>query len=429
MKIGEKLRLKITGYGINGEGVAKIKNTVVFVPFAMVGEVVLAEVEKIKKNIATAKIVEILTPNPTRKTPPCPYFTTCGGCDLMHIPHDQQLELKKQSLSTTLSKMLGNGHEVKNCKKSDFFEFYRNKIELAVCGEEVGFFCPASHKIVCIDDCKLSAFSLKKFLQIARKNLTNNQNIRGIVIRKLGQNYCFVLVTNTAEKLKASKWIDDLKTEFVDFCLFQNINTKNTSEVFGDKFVCLYGSQTQKFVQNGISFDVSPYSFLQINQCVADKIYAEVLQNIDQNSVCINAYSGAGLLTAMLAKKCQKVFGVEINADASRDADKLMKKNGIKNVQNICGDCAKKLPYVVKMAGQQNLNFVVDPNRKGLDKKVVEAILLAKPAKIIYVSCNPATLARDLKALKTDYKISLIQPYDMFPNTRHIETLCVLNKK
>lgn len=470
MKKEEIVKAKIIGYGMNGEGVAKHKTQTLFIPFTMQEEIVKAKITKTKGNVSYAQPIEILTQNPNRQTPICPHFMKCGGCNLSHIPYEQQLKIKQSSINTTLSKQLGNGHEVKPVIACPKTTEYRNKIELAVQGEKIGFLSPSSHTIIEITSCSLCGNWLKKFLEIARNALKNNSNIKNIVIRTAKNSTCITLVTNSNEKIKVEKWIEPLKNIFRGLSLFQNINTKKTSEIFGDRFIHLYGEKTQTFEFCGVKFTASPYSFLQINDEIAKQIYEKTLENIPENSNVVNAYSGAGFLTAMLAKKAKNVIGIEINKDATNDANKLMQENNIKNVKNICGDCGKLTSILHTFNTPKNIantdyleennkktqkndvfiqknnknteindycenkiNFdkqgyilVVDPPRAGLDKKFVAEVLNSKPEKIIYISCNPATLARDLKVLSDKYKISLIQPFDMFPHTKHIETLCIL---
>ncbi|MBQ4535896.1 MAG: 23S rRNA (uracil(1939)-C(5))-methyltransferase RlmD [Clostridia bacterium] len=485
------IKLKIIGYGMNGEGVAKYKDLTVFIPFCMQDETVLAKITKQKDKIAFAELVEIIEPHPNRITPLCPHYKQCGGCNLMHMPYATQLKTKQSALNSTLAKQLGHGHEVKPTTPSPCQTAYRNKIELTVQDDKIGFLSPASHKLVEITTCKLAGDWLERFLQIARPALKHNTDIKNIVIRTAQTSTSITFVTKTANRLSLKNWLMPLEKEFKNLAIFQNINTKKTSEIFGEKFIHLYGAKTQDFEFCGIKYSASPYSFLQINDQIAQKIYEKTLENIHANANVINAYSGAGFLTAMLAKRAKKVVGIEINRDATQDANRLMQENNIKNVQNICGDCAKLTSVLFAFTGSENTSskgfleennkkpqknnvfsqkinekteiidipqnknkiadgektpshavfedvkknnledfiLVVDPPRAGLDKKFTAAVLNAKPEKIIYISCNPATLARDLKALSECYKISLIEPFDMFPQTKHVETLVVLTRK
>ena len=382
----------------------------------------------------------------------------------MHMPYETQLKTKQSSLNTTLAKQLGHGHEVKPTTPSPNTTAYRNKIELTVQNDKIGFLSPNSHKIIEIADCPLCNPSLKTFLETARPLLKTNTTVRNIVIRTVENTTAITFVTNTRQKFNLKPWLEPLKAQFRNLSVFQNINTKKTSEVFGPKFVHLYGPKTQTIHFMGIKYNVSPYAFLQINDAVASQIYAEVLNQIPQGSNVINAYSGAGLLTALISKNAKHVIGIEINLDATQNANRLMSDNNITNAENICGDCAKLTSVLYKFSenkskiiknNQKNNVFnkktsknceiidfsennledqnkfilIVDPPRKGLDTAFLDACINARPEKVIYISCNPATLSRDLKRLMPYYKISLIQPFDMFPHTKHIETLCVLNVK
>jgi len=199
-----------------------------------------------------------------------------------------------------------------------------------------------------------------------------------------------------------------------------------------DNFKLLYGEPVQSLTDFGIMYEISPYSFMQVNRDMQNIIYQEILDNIDKNAVVIDAYSGAGVLSAVISKKCEKVYGIEIVKDATKNANKLVELNKIENLKNINGDCSVELPKLVnklKAQGEQNINIILDPPRKGVSKEVIQAIIKCQTNKIIYLSCNPATLARDLKDLAPNFKIKSIQPFDMFPQTRHIETLVVLEQK
>ena len=240
-----------------------------------------------------------------------------------------------------------------------------------------------------------------------------------------------ILVTLVATKEdlpNIEDYYNDLLVEYEKVGLSININKKDTNVIMGDKTIHLYGEKELIIKDNGIVYGISNNSFMQVNDNVRSKIYNFVLDNISASDTIVDLYSGAGVLTSMLSTKANKVFGIEIVESAVNSANKLMEDNGIKNVTNICGDANVELKNLSKKL-EGNYTIVVDPPRKGLGDNVVEMLSNLNPLKIIYVSCNPATLARDIKGLSEKYNILSITPFDMFPQTKHLETVVVLNKK
>lgn len=443
MKIGDKLVVEIIDIGVNGEGVAKQSDFIIFVPYTLVGETVEVEIYKTKNNIAFANAIKIIKTSPERITPICPVYTICGGCDYQHTNYQHQFELKTKAVKTTLTKMLGNSVAVNGCIASPQNFAYRNKVELPVANGQVGFYKWNTNEIVPIKACPLCGEWLRKLLKlfnefIAEFNIstynsqTKKGNIKHLVARYFDDCLTLVVVTTSKEFSHKKELINRLNENFAKVNLFQNINAKYNGEVMSSDFVLLLGEKVQKSYDLSVRYEVSPYSFLQVNRDIQNLVYQNILDNIDKNAVVVDAFSGAGLLTAILSKKSEKVYGIEINKDATKNANELIKQNNITNVENINGDCGLELPKLVeklRTAGKNNINVILDPPRKGVSKSVVDALLKSLPNKIISLSCNPATLARDLKLLFANYNIQSIQPYDMFPQTKHIETLVCLVKK
>ena len=218
-----------------------------------------------------------------------------------------------------------------------------------------------------------------------------------------------------------------LQENFEKYSLWLNINNKNTSEILSDNFKFIGGEKEVKMSSFGIKYSVHPYSFKQVNNEIEKKLYDEILKNIKEDSVIINAYSGAGLLSAILSKNAKKVYGIEINKNATNDANMLKSFNSIANLDNICGDAAKKLPNILKT--NKDAVVVLDPPKAGVDKKLIQVLLDSNVQKIIYVACGLTTLCRDLRLLKEGYDIKFVQPFDMFPNTNNVETLVCLERK
>lgn len=460
MRKNEEFIVEIQNLGANGEGVAMVENLPIFVSFALPKEKVKIKILKVLKNYAFGKLLEVIKPSKQRVEPLCPVFSKCGGCNLQHISYYEQLKFKQSLVKNNLKKFGNIDFDVPLTIESKNQYGYRNKLQLPV--QEifvkenerlikknvVGFYAVNSNRIVPTNQCVLYEKWAQEIFCIVLKLLeksgetaynptTKQGNIKHIVARFCDDKLMLSVVTKTDSLKGQDLLIKLLNEKFENYSLYQNINTKDNNVILGEKFVLLSGEQTQTMQNFGIEYEVSPQSFLQINKDIQDKIYSKVLENIETEAIVVDAYSGAGLLSSIMSKKAKKVYGIEIIKQATENANKLANQNNIKNMENICGDCEEKLPELVeklKKDGQltnSKLNIVLDPPRKGCDDKVLNAIEGVLPNKIIYISCNSATLARDLKILMQNqhYKLSLVQPFDMFPQTCHVETVAILNLK
>ena len=428
-----ELELNIESLGINGEGVAKVDGAVVFVPYALPGEKVLAKIIFAKSSFYVAKILNIITSSPFRVLPPCPYFNKCGGCDIQHLCYEQQLLFKQNLVKNNLKNIAKVDVNVLPCEPSPNTLEYRNKFSFPISKNGVGMFKQNSHEIINIDNCHIQQPWAKDVIQIfnafikqSGNSVYDEQTKKGLLkhlVCRMEQNQLLVCVVINGSKLKnANLLIEMLKQKFNKFGLITNINTLCNNVIFGDKFEYFYGLKNITISQNQVLFNVSINSFLQVNSQIANLIYDNVTNQVE-NEVVVNAYSGAGLLTAMLAKKAKQVYGIEIIDSAHLNAEELIKLNSITNVKNICGDVKIELPKIKNFD-----TIVLDPPRKGCDKSVIDLINNQKPNKIVYVSCDSATLSRDIKNL-TNYSVELIKPFDMFPQTKHVETLAILKLK
>ena len=302
---------------------------------------------------------------------------------------------------------------------------------------------PSSHNIVDIDDCLLNQDLISKLLLMFNKYLSQTKNsiyddltkqglLKSIVARQYNGNILITVVINGTSLPDSDLLVKLCRDTFDNFGLDININTLKNNVILTNNFKHIYGLKDIEIVENGIKYYINNQSFLQVNNQIKLQMYNQIFSNI-KNDTVIDAYSGAGLLSAMMAKHANQVFGIEIVGEATSLANKIKKANNISNLTNINGDCATELPKLLNAltsAQKSNLTVVLDPPRKGCDKNVINTIASIYPAKIIYMSCNPSTLARDLNLLlsQKSYKIKQIQPYDMFPQTKHIETLAVLEK-
>ena len=454
----------VSGVGSNSEGVIKVDNFVCFVPYSLVGEKVRFKVLKVNKNIVYGKLIEVLTPAEARVRPLCAVYEKCGGCQLQHLKYSNQLKVKSQTVKDCLYKIAGVDLDVPTAIKSNFEYNYRNKLQLPIRntekGDKIGFFINNSHIIVEINSCPIQEVDTNKIINVLKQFIleekitcfneeTGKGLLRHIVIKSINNHLIFVLVINGKSLKRADRLIELFVKEYEKFSLFININTVNDNVVLGDEYIKLYGDDCVFVEEFGIRYPVYPQSFMQVNNDVKHKLYSDVLKTLKLNSdtIVIDAYSGAGVMTAMFAKECKKAIGIEIVKEAVDSANILAKQNKLTDKMfNYCGDCKNLLPTIISEEVKLNneISVVLDPPRKGVDFSVLSAILEAKPQKIIYVSCSPQSLARDLGILlgklcydgnelkkcesaKPLYEITKIQPYDMFPQTKHIETLVCLS--
>lgn len=459
----QKVVLSIEGLGANGEGIARLDGFSIFVPFALIGEKVKAIIIMAKKNYAVAKVIEVITPAEERIRPVCPVFGKCGGCQTQHLKYQNQLRHKSNIVKEALAKYAKLRPEVLTCVKSELCYGYRNKLAMPVSSEkgklEFGFFADNSHRIVPFTGCNLHSDWTIKLVEMVKEfaeqnNISgyNEQTQKGIlrhvIIKEFNDQYMLILVIN-ADTLDVSPLIEEISKTFSSFSLYLNINKEKTNVVTGSKYIHIAGQEVLRDATQGIRYEVNPASFMQINTNVRDKIYqkaSELIKDNGEDYVCIDAYSGAGLLTAILSKSCSKIYAIEIVPEAVESAKYLKETNNLSdNIVHILGDCAVEVPKLMSKLEGQKTALILDPPRKGCDKSVIKSILSVKPDLIIYISCNPATLARDLGyiigTIDPDeenayakyepnelYEISFVQPFDMFPQTKHVETLVCLKK-
>ena len=451
------------GLGSNGEGVIRHEGVTFFVPACLPGEKVRFKVLKIKGNIGYGKVEEILTPAEERVRPKCPAFLRCGGCRLQHVDYSAQLSLKGDMVKDCLRKIAGIEWEVPSAIKSDLEYGYRNKLQLPIGvdknGEDViGFYAERSHRIIPIDSCAIHPDWAEELIHILKSymrecgvhgynELTKTGALRHIVAREIAGNFIFTLVVAKREIKGLDRLLALLQGSFPSFSLYLNYNAKDTNVIFGEEFRLVYGKETFSSTEHGISYEAGPVTFLQVNENVRTKLYKSALKTVtgDGDEVVIDAYSGGGLLTAMIAKRAKRVYGIELEKESVACADKLKEKNKLTNMQNICGYVEQELSGVLAKEQGEKIRLILDPPRAGIARSVLKALCESGIEKLTIISCNPSTLARDLgiltgklvekdgELIKGDgdgaYEITSIQPYDMFPQTKHVETLVVLSQK
>lgn len=445
MKKNDEFEVLIEDMGSSGEGIAHKDGVTIFVPFAIKGENVLVHVLKVKESIAWAKIITIKSYCEHRVEPNCKYFEKCGGCALEHVNSEYELLVKQQKIETAFKKNAGITLEKVKMFDSDKLYSYRNKcafpIRMVDGVASVCMFKGNSHIPIKINRCELADEKINEVVSIFNKflressvsafdELTNIGLVKFLVVRVIDNVPLITIVINTKKMPNIDGLIKKLELRFAKFGLNLNINTTNNNVILSSNFVHVCGEKELVASEKGISYPVSSMSFLQINDYIKNIIYDKVLDAIEKQDLVIDAYSGAGLLSAIMAKKAKYVYGIEIIKDATENANNLKISNNIENLTNINGDCLIELPRLVECLNSNQVKVVLDPPRKGCDKKVIDAIIKANVKEIIYISCNPATLARDAKILiDAGYKIKSVEGFNMFPQTEHVETLAFFEKE
>ena len=440
------ITLEIESFGAFGEGVAHAGGMAIFVPFACPGETVEAHVLSVKKGYAYAKLNKVITPSNDRREPKCKHFYKCGGCDLQHLNYDSQLSLKTSSVKETLKRV--GGVEIDDIDIVGSREFdCRNKLTLPFSLDKgrvsLGFYSERSHRVVSINECPLSSWAegvIKIFCDWANEfkipvydENTGRGVLRALSVRVAQDKFMFTLVTTSKKVVGIEKLSATIKNAYPDSILYLNINTRKTNVVLGEQNILIHGDNKLKSETLGVKYTLSPFSFSQVNDYIRDRLYTEVLDSLDDDTIVVDAYSGAGVMSVLVSGKESRVYVIEKIPDAVHDADETARLNDASDkITNIVGDCAIQLPKLLKDIRKTHtgsVNLILDPPRKGCDEPVLDAVRSSLPDKIVYVSCNPATLARDLKKLSTKYQIEKTKLFDMFPQTKHVETLVCLSKK
>ncbi|MBQ6297759.1 MAG: 23S rRNA (uracil(1939)-C(5))-methyltransferase RlmD [Selenomonadaceae bacterium] len=434
--------IKIHNLGSSGEGVGKLGELVIFVEGALPGEEVLAEIETRKRNYAIGRLVEVVKKSSERVEPFCPLYKDCGGCQLQHLSYSAQLNWKRQQVIDAIERIgkIG-GVEILDTLGMENPLRYRNKMQFPVGKNlQIGCYARGSHKIIDTQSCMIQNELNDKILaavrNVAKKfNLQpyNEDTHKGFLRHVMGRVGCngefmIVLVTATKNFPNEKNFVRALLKELPNVTsIQQNVQTFHNNVILGHDTKILYGKPTIHDKIGRLSFNISARSFFQVNTAQAEILYKTALDfaELHGHETIIDAYCGTGTISLFMAKKARKVIGVEVVSSAIADAKKNARENNIRNAEFIVGDAVKVLPKIFEPADI----VIVDPPRAGCDKKVLETFAAMQPEKIIYVSCNPATLARDLKILyELGYQTKKIQPVDMFPFTSHVESVAKLVK-
>ena len=443
--------VKIIDYGANGEGIAKIKGYTIFVDGGIKGEKCKIHILKVLKSHAFAKIIEIYEKSELRVEDDCSTYKKCGGCSLRHIKYEETLNIKRENVQNLANKMLNQKILVKNTIGLENPFYYRNKAIYPVGENEknkiVGIYAKRSHNIIPFEECKIQT----KISQEIAKYIINNWNesiynentkkglLRNIMIRE-GFNTKEVMVVliqtslRNIENNKIKKDCFDINKLLEKFPMVKtivvNINEEDTNVVLGKENISIYGDGKIKDILNNYTFEISPNSFYQVNPKQTEVMYNLAIQKarLDKNDVLCDLYCGIGTIGIFASKYVKKVYGIEIVNQAIEDAKINAKINKIENIEFIQGDVEEAFEKLLNKKIIPNA-VIVDPPRKGLDEQTIKNLIELKLEKLVYISCNPATLMRDLSKLEEVYEIKEITPIDNFCYSNHIECVSILKLK
>ncbi len=445
-KVDQLITLSVQGIGSSGEGVGHIEGYTVFIDGALPGETIKARLIECHKRYGRAELISIVKASPDRVKPVCKLFDRCGGCQLMHLSYPKQLEIKRQKVVDALQR-IGNFNSVvvNPCIPSPSDLHYRNKIQLPVRqganGIELGLYARGSHDLVPVDTCYIHNELGEKNYTIIRQLIsqsslsaynpsTGKGELRHVLIKSAvnNQQLLVILVTN-GEPAQAIK---NLAKEIKEKCpdvkgVVHNKQTGQNNVILGKHYTVLAGAGSIQEEICGLTFHVSPASFFQVNPKQAENLYLTALNqaSLQSKETVLDAYCGVGTLSLIFAKQAGRVIGVECVPEAIQDAKNNAKLNKIDNVTFVCDHSEN----FISTLSEIDL-ILLNPPRKGCEPSFLQGIGKLLPKKLIYISCDPATLARDLKILtEFDYQVDFVQPFDMFPQTAHVETLVKLSLK
>ena len=436
--------------GFEGEGIAKIDGFTIFIPSAIKGEKVRILIVKVLSSHAFGKLLEILEASKYRQEADCSTYKRCGGCNLRHIKYEETLKMKQNAVQSLVNKTLKNKLQVQETIGMDNPYHYRNKAQYPVGidkkGEPViGVFANRTHEVIPIENCLIQnpkseeiAKFILNFIKKEHISIYNEETRKGlfrhIVIKvgiKTGEIMC-ILVINGKTIPKEEIIIKNLVENFpLIKTIVKNINTKNTNVILGQENINIYGNGHIEDILGEYKFKISPLSFYQVNPIQAEKLYelGVKMAEISKEDTVFDLYCGIGTISIFMAKYAKKVYGVEIVEDAIKDAKENAKLNNVTNTEFFAGDAEIVLDELINQKKVIPDIVMFDPPRKGLAKNSINDILSIKPKKIVYISCNPATLVRDLAEFESLYEVKSIVPVDMFPFTSHVECVALMGRK
>ena len=444
--------VEIMDYGAEGEGIAKIENYTIFVPGAIKGEKVRILIVKVLTSYAYGKILEVLEKGEKRQQSDCDTFGRCGGCNLRHVDYEETLEIKQQKVQNLVNKTLKQKVQVEKTLGMGFPYYYRNKAQYPFGINKdgipvTGIYAKRSHQIIPIKECKIQSLLSQKIAQFILEKIKEygissydetkqKGTLRHAVVR-IGKNSGEVmctLVVNQEEIPKEEKLVQALRKNFPEITtIVKNVNHKNTNVIMGQKNITLYGDG---YILDGLgeyTFKISPLSFYQVNPVQAEALYYTAMEMAEitkkKGKVAFDLYCGIGTISLFLSPYFEKVYGIEIVPEAIKDAKENAILNQVTNTEFLVGDVEFALEELIEKQEIKADLVLVDPPRKGLDDKTITNLSKIQAEKIVYISCNPATMVRDLAKLEEKYRIKRMKPVDMFPYTSHVECCSVLELK
>jgi 23S rRNA (uracil-5-)-methyltransferase RumA len=450
LEVGQTFPLTIKRLGINGEGVGYFKRQVVFVPGALPGEEVVVEATKVHPKFSEGKIKKVRKKSEHRVQPPCPIYEQCGGCQLQHLDYNQQLKEKRDIVIQAFERYVKD-LKLEKIKETIGMENpwnYRNKsqFQVGLNNQKViaGLYGLNSHHLIDISDCMVQHQATNKVTQVVKSilqdlniSIYNEKSRKGLVrtiVTRVGVEtgeVQLVLITSKHELPRKDLLIEEIKKRLPEVkSIVQNINGNKTSLIFGDETKKLHGKEVIQENLGDLQFELSARAFFQLNPHQTVKLYEEVKKAaaLTGKEKLVDAYCGVGTIGLWLAKGASELRGMDTIAESIEDAKKNAKNHGISNAVYVTGKAEQWLPKWVKEGWKPDV-IVVDPPRTGCDDQLLQTILKVKPKKVVYVSCNPSTLAKDVSVLVKAYNVSYIQPVDMFPHTAHVENVALLELK
>ncbi len=450
LKKNDIIQLEITDISGQGSGIGRYNGMAVFVPLTAVGDIINAHIVKVKKNYAFAIIENIIKPSANRTNIDCNVYTKCGGCVFRHISYDEELKIKQKRVSDAL-KRIGNISDYKfnDIVGCDFPDNYRNKSQIPIGSDKngniiAGFFGNHSHRIIDCDCCRLHPIIFDKIATTVKKwaeqykissynELTHSGILRHIYLRyaKYTDEIMVCIVATSSKIPHSNELVSELTSSFKQIkSIIININREKTNVILGKECNTIYGKDYITDILCGLKFNISPLSFYQVNHDQAEKLYhiAAEYAGLTGREFLIDLYCGTGTIGLSMAHKAKNVLGIEIIPQAIKNAETNANINGILNAEFICSDASKAAENLCKVRVQPDV-ILVDPPRKGCDAVVIESINKMNPERVVYVSCDPETLARDLKLFEEmSYKVMEVTPVDMFPRTAHVETVVLMSR-
>ena len=435
----------VEGYSSEGLGIVRLDGAVVFVPQAIRGEEIDLRITKVMKTAAAGEIVKIHNPSPERTKPECPYFGKCGGCDFQHMSYTEELWAKRQRVQDALTRLGGTDLQVEEILGAKDPTHYRNKSQYPVGADgAIGFFRARSHKVVPVDRCLIQSEVsdrtakavgdwMKRYRVSAYDETTGKGLVRHIYVRvnRKGESLCCVVANGKQlpREPELAAFVRAAAPRTVGVVL--NTNTKKGNVILGDKYRTLWGQDFLMDTLCGLRFKLSVPSFYQVNRDQAEVLYGKALEfaGLTGEETVLDLYCGTGTITLCMAAKAKKVIGAEIVPPAIADAKENAARNGIENAEFFCGDAAD-IAAKLEQDGLRPDVITVDPPRKGLSPEVIASVAAMGPERVVYVSCDPATLGRDVKLFaELGYRAVRACAVDMFPGTRHVETVVLLSRE